>query len=103
MGLELFIPKSHRLNSVLSIKLPGETDSAAIRNYMTNNYNVEISGAYGLPVIRIGQMGEQCRSHNLFRTLYAMGQGFNHVGHHVDIAAGMAKLEESLEKTSTIV
>jgi aspartate aminotransferase-like enzyme len=103
MGLELFIPEPYRLNSVLAITLPDKADGAAVRNYMTNNFNVEISGAYGLPVIRIGQMGEQCRSHNLFRVLYAMGRGFNHIGVNVDLAAGMAKLEESLENTKNVL
>lgn len=103
MGLELFIPKIYRLNSVLAIKLPEGADSGEIRSYMTKNFNVEISGAYGLPVIRIGQMGEQCRSQNLFRVLYAMGHGFKKYGFPLDIASGMAKLEESLEKSSNVV
>ena len=57
---------------------------------------VEISGSFGLDIVRIGQMGEQCRSHNLFKTLYALGMSFSREGVKLDVAQGMAALEEGL-------
>jgi alanine-glyoxylate transaminase/serine-glyoxylate transaminase/serine-pyruvate transaminase len=96
MGLTLFAPKDVRLNSVIAITLPDGVDSARVREYMTKVFRVEISGAFGLNVVRIGQMGEQCRSHNLFKTLYAMGMSFQREGVKLDVAAGMAALEEGL-------
>ncbi|WP_344799013.1 pyridoxal-phosphate-dependent aminotransferase family protein [Litoribacillus peritrichatus] len=96
MGLSLFVKEEHRLNSVVAINLPEGADSAAIRNYMVERFNVEISGAFGLNIIRIGQMGEQCRSHNLFKVLYALGMSFKKNGFEVDIAQGMAALETNL-------
>ena len=96
MGLTLFAPKDVRLNSVIAISLPDGVDSGRVREYMTKAFRVEISGAFGLNVVRIGQMGEQCRSHNLFKTLYALGMSFSREGVKLDVAAGMAALEEGL-------
>ena len=96
MGLSLFTPKDVRLNSVIAITLPDGVDSARVRDYMTKAFRVEISGAFGLNIVRVGQMGEQCRSHNLFKTLYALGMSFAREGVKLDVAAGMAALEQGL-------
>jgi alanine-glyoxylate transaminase / serine-glyoxylate transaminase / serine-pyruvate transaminase len=96
MGLSPFAPKDVRLNSVVAVSLPPGVDSARVRNYMASAFCVEISGAFGLDIVRIGQMGEQCRSHNLFKTLYALGMSFAREGVKLDVAAGMAALEEGL-------
>ena len=96
MGLSLFVPKPHRLNSVVAIALPQGIDGLRVRRHMSGLYNVEISGAFGLDIVRIGQMGEQCRSHNLFKVLYAMGMAFRKEGVALDVAGGMAALEEGL-------
>ena len=96
MGLTLFAPRDVRLNSVVAITLPDGVDSARMREYMTKAFRVEISGAFGLNIVRIGQMGEQCRSHNLFKTLYALGMSFQRHGVKLDVARGMAALEQGL-------
>jgi aspartate aminotransferase-like enzyme len=96
MGLPLFASKDVRLNSVIAIQLPDGVNSARVREYMTKVFRVEISGAFGLNIVRIGQMGEQCRSHHLFKTLYAMGMSFGREGVKLDISAGMAALEKGL-------
>jgi alanine-glyoxylate transaminase/serine-glyoxylate transaminase/serine-pyruvate transaminase len=104
MGLTLFAPPDVRLNSVVAITLPEGADSARLREDMTKVFRVEISGAFGLNIVRIGQMGEQCRSHNLFKTLYALGMSFSRQGVKLDIASGMAALEEGLagDRTSFV-
>jgi alanine-glyoxylate transaminase/serine-glyoxylate transaminase/serine-pyruvate transaminase len=96
MGLKLFTSRDVRLNSVIAIDLPAGVDSARMREYMTKAFRVEISGAFGLNIVRVGQMGEQCRSHNLFKTLYAMGMSFQREGLKLDVARGMAALEQGL-------
>lgn len=96
MGLTLFTPKQVRLNSVIAINMPSGAVSARVREYMTKVFRVEISGAFGLDIVRVGQMGEQCRSHNLFKTLYAMGMSFARDGVKLDVAKGMAMLEQGL-------
>jgi aspartate aminotransferase-like enzyme len=96
MGLRPFAPNEVRLNSVVAVALPAGVDGARVRETMSRAFGVEISGAFGLDVVRIGQMGEQCRPHNLFRTLYALGMSFGREGVKLDVAAGMAALEEGL-------
>jgi hypothetical protein len=100
MGLTLFAAKDVRLNSVLAIAMPPGADSARVRGYMTRAFRVEISGAFGLDIVRIGQMGEQCRSHNLFKTLYALGMSLEREGVKLDVAGGMAALEQGLAATA---
>ena len=99
MGLQLFVEPSHRLNSVVAVSVPKGVDAGAVRSHMSNSFGVEISGAFGLDIVRIGQMGEQCRSQNLFKVLYAMGMSFQHAGANLNVSAGMARLEEGLVKT----
>mgnify|MGYP006128325269 FL=1 len=96
MGLKLFVPIKDRLNSVVAINTPEDTDSTEIRKIMSKRFNVEVSGAFGLDILRIGQMGEQCRSHNLFKVLYALGMSCRQQGVDLDVSLGMAELERNL-------
>ena len=96
MGLKLFVPIKDRLNSVVAINTPEATDSGQIRKTMSKRFNVEVSGAFGLDILRIGQMGEQCRSHNLFKVLYALGMSCRQHGVDLDVSLGMAELERNL-------
>ena len=96
MGLKLFVPIKDRLNSVVAINTPEATDSGQIRKTMSKRFNVEVSGAFGLDILRIGQMGEQCRSHNLFKVLYALGMSCRQQGVDLDVSLGMAELERNL-------
>jgi aspartate aminotransferase-like enzyme len=98
MGLELFVPREHRLNSVVAVKTPTGVASREVLSYMSKKFHVEISGAFGLDVVRIGQMGEQCRSQNLFKVLYATGMSFRHFGVKLDVSEGLAALERALTR-----
>ena len=93
MGLVLAAPRRIRLNSVVAIQVPAGVDSARVRADMSSRFHVEISGAFGLDIVRIGQMGEQCRAPHLFRVLHALGGALAHEGASVDTSAGMAALE----------
>jgi aspartate aminotransferase-like enzyme len=96
MGLCLFIPREHRLHSVLAVRVPEGVVAKNVLTYMSRKFRVEISGSFGLDVVRIGQMGEQCRSHNLFKALYALGMSFRHFGVDLDVSQGLAALERTL-------
>ena len=98
MGLKLAAPQAIRLNSVVAIEIPAGVDDARARAYMSNRFKVEISGAFGLDIVRIGQMGEQCRVPNLFRVLHALGVAFAKEGAEVDPGAGMAGLEDYISR-----
>jgi alanine-glyoxylate transaminase/serine-glyoxylate transaminase/serine-pyruvate transaminase len=96
MGLRLFIPPEYRLDPVVAIRVPAGVNAKAVLSYMSRKFRVEISGSFGLDIVRIGQMGEQCRSHNLFKVLYATGMSFRHFGVELDISEGVAELERVL-------
>lgn len=98
MGLELFIPPEHRLNSVIAVRVPARIDAKSVLSHMSRKFRVEISGSFGLDIVRVGQMGEQCRSHNLFKVVYAMGMGFRHFGVALDVSEGLAELERALTR-----
>jgi alanine-glyoxylate transaminase / serine-glyoxylate transaminase / serine-pyruvate transaminase len=96
LGLALYAPENCRLNSVVGIALPEGLAPRAVCEHISGQYQVEIAGSFGLPIVRIGQMGEQCRDHNLFRTLHALGRTIRDLGGSVDLPAGVAALEASL-------
>ncbi len=98
MGLGLFIPREHRLNSVVALRVPDGVNAQEVLSYMSRKFHVEISGSFGLDVVRIGQMGEPCRSHNLFKVLYATGMSFRHFGVNLDVSKGLAELERTLTR-----
>jgi len=98
MGLELFITREHRLNSVVGITLPDGIDKDQLLATMSKVYRVEISGSFGANIVRVGQMGEQSRAHNIFRTLHALGATLSSLGATVDVPAGVSALENSLEQ-----
>jgi aspartate aminotransferase-like enzyme len=97
-GLELFVPEAFRLNSVVAVSVPRGVNAKDVLSYMSGKFRVEISGSFGLDIVRIGQMGEQCRSHNLFKVLYATGMSFRHFGVELDVSAGLAVLEQALTR-----
>ena len=96
MGLDLLIPAEARLPSVVGITVPDGVSADKVRHIMSQIHKVEISGAFGLNILRIGQMGEQSRTHNLFRTLHALGTSMRASGGTVDLPAGVAELERVL-------
>lgn len=102
MGLTLFVQPAHRLNSVVGINVPKGIDSKALLTTMSDNYRVEISGSFGANIVRIGQMGEQSRAHNIFRTLHALGATLSTLGAAVDVPAGVSALEQTLDRYSRI-
>ncbi|SFV06395.1 pyridoxal-phosphate-dependent aminotransferase family protein [Pseudoduganella namucuonensis] len=98
MGLSLYGAAESRLNSVVGIQVPAGVNRAEICKQISLKYRVEISGSFGLDIVRIGQMGEQCRAHHLFRTLHALGSTMKDLGADVDVAAGVAELERELQR-----
>ncbi|HVE11221.1 MAG TPA: aminotransferase class V-fold PLP-dependent enzyme [Paraburkholderia sp.] len=96
MGLRLWTPQACRLNSVVGIEVPQSLSPGDICGHISRHHQVEISGSFGLPIVRIGQMGEQCREHNLFRTVHALGRTMVDLGVAIDLPAGVAALEKSL-------
>ena len=100
MGLELYVKPESRLNSVVGICLPEGINAKTLLAYMSKHYRVEISGAFGANIVRIGQMGEQCRSHHIFRAVHALGASLKALGKELDLPAGVSALEKTLDTFS---
>jgi len=96
LALKLYVPKPSRLNSVVGIALPQGVSGSDVCAHISRHHHVEIAGSFGAPIVRIGQMGEQCREHHLFRTIHALGRTMVDLGVPVDLPAGVAALERSL-------
>lgn len=101
-GLSLHVDAEHRLESVIGINLPTGINPKELLKRMSHRYRVEISGSFGAPIVRIGQMGEQSRAHNIFRALHALGSSLASLGAQVDVPAGMSALELELERAEAI-
>lgn len=98
LGLSLYVQQAEaRLDSVVGIRLPDGVDSKTLCQHISRHYRVEIAGSFGPPIVRIGQMGEQCRAHHLFRALHALGCTLRDLRVPVDVPAGMAQLEVQLQ------
>jgi aspartate aminotransferase-like enzyme len=96
LSLKLYVSKPSRLNSVVGIALPQGMSGSDVCAHISRHHHVEIAGSFGAPIVRIGQMGEQCREHHLFRTIHALGRTMIDLGVPVDLPAGVAALERSL-------
>jgi len=96
MGLSLFVDPAVRLPSVVAVNRPGDVNAAALRARMVADFGVEIAGAFGLDIVRIGQMGEQCHPERLLRTLFALGESLRREGFDADVPAGMNALTAGL-------
>jgi len=102
MGLSLFVEPAARLDSVVGIKLPPNVKGKEVLALTSQVYRVEIAGAFGLDIVRIGQMGEQARAHNIFRTVHALGMSMKAAGANIDVPAGMAELERALTEEDNL-
>ncbi|WP_281646339.1 alanine--glyoxylate aminotransferase family protein [Parendozoicomonas sp. Alg238-R29] len=99
MGLGLYVPEPARLPSVIGINLPAGIIGKELLEHISAVHRVEIAGSFGPDIVRIGQMGEQCRSHHLFRTVHALGSSMQSLGARMDVPAGVAELERSLNQS----
>ncbi|NYE47680.1 alanine-glyoxylate transaminase/serine-glyoxylate transaminase/serine-pyruvate transaminase [Spinactinospora alkalitolerans] len=64
MGLELFAAEGHRLPQLTTVRVPGDVDSAKVREQLLTEYGIEIgagAGEYASSVWRIGLMGHNAR------------------------------------------
>ena len=60
MGLKLFAAEGHRLPQLTTVYVPEGVDSAKVRGYLLERFNIEIGGGvgkYASTVWRIGLMG----------------------------------------------
>jgi alanine-glyoxylate transaminase/serine-glyoxylate transaminase/serine-pyruvate transaminase len=103
MGLEMYTPAEFRLNSVVAIKNPQRVNTKELIAYMITQHQVEISGAFGLDIVRVGQMGEQCRFENIKQVLVALGTGYEFFGVKLDMVSALKRFDSLSEKKTPIL
>lgn len=75
LGLEFVVPESERLPQLNTVRIPEGTDDATVRQYLLNEYNLEIGaglGAFAGKAWRIGLMGYAAKSENVLLCLAAL-------------------------------
>ncbi len=75
LGLEPFVPASHRLPTLTTVKVPAGVDEGQVRRRLLEEYNIEIAGGLGAlkgVVWRIGLMGHSSRPENVVTLLGAL-------------------------------
>jgi aspartate aminotransferase-like enzyme len=77
-GFKLYANNDHQLSSVIAIETEAK-NPARIVEFIKNKYEIEISGSFGLNVVRIGQMNLQILPENQKRTLIALKDALNSV------------------------
>jgi alanine-glyoxylate transaminase/serine-glyoxylate transaminase/serine-pyruvate transaminase len=83
MGLTLFAEKGHRLPELTTVNVPDGVDSAAVRRFLLDRYDIEIgagAGRYAATVWRIGLMGPNARPDAAALVLSALADALAHAG-----------------------
>jgi len=81
-GLELYIKHGYS-NTVTVVQVPDNINDSQLRDYMLENYNVLIAGAFGYlsgKVIRIGHMGENANINKVGYALFALQKSLEFFG-----------------------
>lgn len=81
-GLSLY-PYSGWSNTVTAIEVSNGIDEKAIRDYLVENHNIILAGAFGElegKVLRIGHMGENCREDKVYIALKYLDKTLRNFG-----------------------
>ncbi|HLI50991.1 MAG TPA: aminotransferase class V-fold PLP-dependent enzyme, partial [Thermomicrobiaceae bacterium] len=99
LGLELLVPESERLTTLVTPRVPEGIDEAALRSYLRQKFLIEISGGLGPlrgKIWRIGLMGEGSQARNLETLLGSLGHALRQAGWEIDPGAGVAAFDAAL-------
>ncbi len=81
LGLECLVPRSHRLPSLTTIRVPEGVDEAQVRSQLLQEYNIEIAGGLGElkgKIWRVGLMGYSSSKENVILFIEAMRRILHH-------------------------
>lgn len=81
MGLELFTPADRRLQAAVAVRAPNGIDPTAWKEAIEVEHHRTVAGPFGgLPIIRVGFMGEQCARQHVTESLFALGLTADRLG-----------------------
>jgi alanine-glyoxylate transaminase/serine-glyoxylate transaminase/serine-pyruvate transaminase len=104
MGLELLPPDGERLWSLNAVCVPDGVDEAAVREYLLQQFNLEIGAGLGPltgRVWRVGLMGSGSSSQLILLFLSALERALRAQGYPVPPGTGTAAAGDALSSLST--
>lgn len=94
MGLELMVPRTHRLTTVTTVKIPDGIEDRVVRQRLLNEAGIEIAGGLGQwagKIWRIGVMGEGADISHMMRLLVELRRILHDLG--MPLPSGVEALE----------
>lgn len=101
MGLQMLPEDEWWLPSLNAVRVPEGIDAKRVTARLLSEHGIEIAGGLGDlagKIFRIGCMGHACRPGNVLRLLSALGGILRQEGARVDVAAGLAAVDEALAR-----
>lgn len=92
MGLTIFGAATHKLPTVTCIEIPAGVDGDAVRQFMLEQFGVEIASSFGPlhgKIWRIGTMGFSCRKENILAVLATLEAALIRAGVNVNRGAAV--------------
>ena len=99
MGLEIVAAEHDRLPSLTAVRSPDGVPEADVRTYLLEHHSIEVSGglsALAGRVWRVGLMGYNSTTTNVFTFLSALENALTAQGFEVPIGAGLAAAQRSV-------
>ncbi|RLI06825.1 aminotransferase, partial [Candidatus Bathyarchaeota archaeon] len=99
LGLRAFPKPAYRSNTVIAVRVPDGLDPGALRTVMRRDYGVLVAGGMGElrdKIIRIGCMGV-ISAGEVIRTVAALGNALNELGHEADVGEALGAVRRELE------
>ena len=104
MGLELLPPEGERLWTLNAVCVPDGVDEAAVRNYLLQQFNLEIGAGLGPlagRIWRVGLMGSGSSSQLILLFLSALERALRAQGFAVTPGTGTAAAGDALSSLTT--
>ncbi len=99
MGLQLMVPRAHRLSTVTTVRIPDGVDDRRVRQRLLEEHQIEIAGGLGPwagKIWRIGVMGHGARLSNMMTLLVSLRTVLDAEGCH--LPSGLSALEDTYRK-----
>lgn len=102
LGLALHAQEAYRLPPLTTVRVPEGVDDMKLRQFLLNNYNIEVGGGIGAlqgQILRVGLMGFGSTEQNVLLLLLALDDALLQQNYALDKGAGVAAAVRSYGET----